>query len=832
MHDKQTGQGFRSFRVALMVFIKHYRHAPLQASAILLGITLAVTLFVGVQAINANAKRSYSESSEQLSARATYQIVPPSGQRTFSESVYYRLRANGVSQILPVIEGRVIDKQGRRWSVQGSDLMAALTSMQTEPRSSSPNSDSRFNRAWASQIPLGRMLAGEPIVLVSQAGISQSGQWSLDGLDVEVITLDESSGLGNRILMDISLAQRILNRPGQLSYIAFFAESLPSSVELSLEQQARVIANQSGEDLEALTDSFHLNLTAMSLLAFLVGLFIAYNGVRYSLLKRDRLLMQLQHVGVRKKALFFALIVELVLLVSLGSIMGFVLGLQLSYWLHPLVAVTLEQLYSATLLPGDWKVSWLLQATGLSLVSALLACSAQFVQMVNTPLSRSVGYYQMRDSRLQFARLFRIGLVVVGVAIVGIAISSHYRFTLLNIGLLVVGVPMLLPTILHALIGQLIKRDVSGLKGYAIAEAKELIAPLSLAMMAMLLAVSSNIAINTLVGSFESTLRGWLDGRLHADLYVSPSQDQSLSVLTYLQQNEQVNSVYQQTYLSGSYQGLLVNIATKDEQTLRQTSLFKQALPNVWQGFFKGQSVLISEPMAIKLDKQIGETIKVPFLDNRSLRIGGVFYDYGNPKGEIIISPWLWNELGFTQTPSSYGVSIDGDLEAFSQQLRDDLLLSEGQLIDQQRLKQLAIAIFSQTFAITQALNVLTLLVAAIGLFTACYLISQAREAAVAKLFSLGVRRGAMRTMLMSQMMLLVGLTCVVAMPVGYVLGRLLTENITLQAFGWTLFFEWDWLKVLLTVSITLVVSAIATWLPLFQQTRKPLLTSLQSEVL
>jgi putative ABC transport system permease protein len=69
-------------------------------------------------------------------------------------------------------------------------------------------------------------------------------------------------------------------------------------------------------------------------------------------------------------------------------------------------------------------------------------------------------------------------------------------------------------------------------------------------------------------------------------------------------------------------------------------------------------------------------------------------------------------------------------------------------------------------------------------------------------------------------------------MPVGYVLGRLLTENITLQAFGWTLFFEWDWLKVLLTVSITLVVSAIATWLPLFQQTRKPLLTSLQSEVL
>lgn len=57
-------------KLTLNLFAAHYRQSPLQAAAILVGIVLAVTLFVAVQAINLNAKRSYAESTEQLSAQA------------------------------------------------------------------------------------------------------------------------------------------------------------------------------------------------------------------------------------------------------------------------------------------------------------------------------------------------------------------------------------------------------------------------------------------------------------------------------------------------------------------------------------------------------------------------------------------------------------------------------------------------------------------------------------------------------------------------------------------------------------------------------------------
>lgn len=80
---------------AIKLFLAHYKQAPLQAAAILIGIILAVTLFVAVQAINLNAKRSYAESTEQLSAQAKVLVIPSAGQNYLNESLYFSLRQAG-----------------------------------------------------------------------------------------------------------------------------------------------------------------------------------------------------------------------------------------------------------------------------------------------------------------------------------------------------------------------------------------------------------------------------------------------------------------------------------------------------------------------------------------------------------------------------------------------------------------------------------------------------------------------------------------------------------------------------------------------------------------
>ncbi|EJG1989975.1 TPA: FtsX-like permease family protein [Vibrio parahaemolyticus] len=826
---------FTHTRLALNLFAAHYRQSPLQAAAILIGIVLAVTLFVAVQAINLNAKRSYAESTEQLSAQAQNLIIPPAGQNYLPESLYFTLRQNGLSATLPVIEGRVRDEQGRRWSVQGSELIAAISSR------SRYSSENRQNVSlFDSALPLPELLAGKPIVMMSQSQHQNLGEvetLTLDDIPTQVVVLPDEWQLGSRMLMDIGFAQQLLNKQGQLSYIAEFdthdkvGKDTQSKWQKLIGEQGQWISNNQSTDLGSLTDSFHLNLTAMSLLTFLVGLFIAYNGVKYSLLKRNRLLVQIQQAGVAPSIVFSALLVELTILVTIGASLGFVLGMQLSHWLHPTVALTLEQLYGATLLPGTWQWQWWAQALLLTLAATLLACWQHFKQRVRQPLSSHGGFYQAPEASNE-NQLFGMGIALTTLALAGLWLSEHHRFTMAWLGVLVVSIPLYLPKTLSVLANWCEKRTTSGLMQYLFAELRELISPLSLAMMALLLAVTANMGMNTLVGSFESTLKQWLEQRLHADIYVSPAQGEIANVEHALGQFDKVETVYKQYYVEDNLQGLPILLGTKDKDTLEQTMVFKSHLENFWQRFYQGELVAISEPTAIKLGLSLGSELKLDAIPNKNLLVGAIFHDYGSPNGEVLLAPKLWKESGFTDLPTSLGIKVSGDPQIVYEQLRDQLNLHPSQLYDQAQIKSIALDIFSQTFAITRALNGVTLMVAVIGLFSACFMLLDARKAAIARLYALGVSRRKLMTMVVGQIVALVSFTLVIALPLGAMVGYVLTDIVTLRAFGWSLNYLWNWSDALSIAAITILVAVIATLIPLWRLVSKPVVSSLQSEVL
>ncbi|MEZ8722058.1 FtsX-like permease family protein [Vibrio pomeroyi] len=828
-------------KLTLNLFVAHYRQSPLQAAAILIGIVLAVTLFVAVQAINLNAKRSYAESTEQLSAQAQNLIIPPAGQNYLPESLYFKLRQNGLSAILPVIEGRVRDEQGRRWSVQGSELIAALTSRsrystdktaENEQTNQNQQNISLFDNA----LPLPQLLAGDPIVMMSLSQHQSLGEvetLTLDEVVTKVVVLPDEWQLGSRMLMDIGFAQQLLSKQGQLSYIAVFntENHVQDKWQNLLAEQGQWITNNQSADLGSITDSFHLNLTAMSLLAFLVGLFIAYNGVKYSLLKRNRLLVQIQQAGVAPSIVFSALLVELTVLVTLGASLGFILGIQLSHWLHPTVAITLEQLYGATLLPGTWQWSWLAQALLLTLAATLVACWQHFKQRVRQPLSSHGGFYQAPENSNE-NQLFVIGLMLTVIALVGLWLSEHHRFTMAWLGVLVVSIPLYLPKTLSVLANWSEQRAQSGLMQYLFAELRELISPLSLAMMALLLAVTANMGMNTLVGSFEFTLKQWLEQRLHADIYVSPTQGEIANVERALEQFENVETVYKQYYVDDNLQGLPTLLGTKDKDTLEQTMVFQSQLDSFWERFYQGELVAISEPTAVKLGLSLNSEFKLDSIPDKSLMVGAVFHDYGSPNGEVLLAPNLWLESGFTDLPTSLGIKVSGDQQQVYEQLRQQLNLHPSQLYDQAQIKSLALDIFSQTFAITRALNGVTLMVAVIGLFCACFMLLDARKAAIARLYALGVSRKKLMAMVLGQIVVLVAFTLVIAIPLGAMVGYVLTDVVTLRAFGWSLNYQWNWSDALSISFITIIVAVIATLIPLWRLVSKPVVSSLQSEVL
>jgi len=107
-----------------------------------------------------------------------------------------------------------------------------------------------------------------------------------------------------------------------------------------------------------------------------------------------------------------------------------------------------------------------------------------------------------------------------------------------------------------------------------------------------------------------------------------------------------------------------------------------------------------------------------------------------------------------------------------------------------------------------------------------------ARKATIAKLYALGVSRRKLMAMVIGQIAALVCFTLVIALPLGAMVGYLLTDVVTLRAFGWSLHYLWSWSDALSIALVTILVAVIATLIPLWRLVSKPVVSSLQSEVL
>lgn len=846
--------------MSLKVFAAHYRHKPLQAGAILLGIVLAVTLLTGVKSTNENAVRSYSQATELLSRQATAYILPPSATGSLSDQQYFTLRQAGLP-VLAVLDGHVLDDKGRRWHITGSDIIAATALAAAEVGDSTSSNDS----SEYPDLPTARLLSGEPVAIISQdlknriLDADNQASLTLAGTRVELIAVPDSAALGNNILMDISFAQQVLNRSGRLSYIAVMTEDedqLANAESRLIDNNVLRLGDQ-GEALTELTASFHLNLQAMAMLAFVVGLFIAYNGIRYSLMKRQRLMLKLLQAGITRKALMAALLLELIILVHLGSALGFVLGLQLSEWLQPMVAMTLEQLYGARLLPGHWQLAWLMEAIALTLAAALLACVPLYRALTKQSLARAGMQYsqnlmQYRSHRLQF--LLACGLILLVIAL--IPASQQYQHSLALLGVLTLALPLLLPQLMLWLLAMLEKVAPKGSWHYLVAETRELTAPLALAMMALLLALSANVSMNTLVGSFEQTLKSWMDNRLHADLYIRPNPVDADRVEQWLRGTQGVDPVaiqweaYSYIRLDEASAGKAraqeeaadrhrVMLLSRDEEAMRETVSLKTTTADRgqgdhWPAFFAGESLMLSEPLALRHNIQIGDRLLLEAIEQQhpqGLPVGAIYYDYGKPIGEVMISEDLWHRAGLPGQNRNFAVGWHADTDQLQTMLREQGV-SPAMMYSQSKIKQEAIKMFKRTFSITVVLNSLTLLVAAIGLFSASMMLMQSRQAPLARLYALGVSRPRLFAMVSLQMLLMVFITALLSLPAGAVLGWLLIHKVTLQAFGWSIAMVWDWWAYLQVVLLALVACALAVFIPLIQQTRKPLISSLQQEVL
>jgi putative ABC transport system permease protein len=781
--------------IAATALLSHWRRRPLQLATFILGLSLATALWSGVQAINTEARASYARAASMLHQSELTQLLPRNGN-SIPKSTYARLRRAGWN-VSPVIEG---DHRfgNTRVRIIGIDPLTM------------PANAGRFETGGVSDLAA---FMSEPGVLM----VSQVTALKLEGhTQMQLrISSDMPEGAG---FADIGIAERILEKRGELTRLVVAPEQRPDLPSLDL-LAPDITIKPSGErpDVAQLTDSFHLNLTAFGFLAFAVGLFIVYATIGLAFEQRRATFRTLRSLGLSLSSLTLLLMAELLVLALLAGFIGVVIAYFVASLLLPGVAATLQGLYGASV-PGTLSLRPEWWATGLAIaIAGTIVSSAQSLWRVHRmPLLSSA---QPRAWALASATGVRLqvlgGLVLLFASAILATFGQGLVAGFAVLGSMLLGAALIFPGVLSACLAVMQKHSSRALVTWFWADTRQQLPGLNLALMALLLALAANVGVGTMVSSFRLTFIGWLDQRLAAELYVTAREENEASRLReWLPAHS--NSVLPIWSVEGEVLGDRLQIfgVAADDLTYRDKWPLVLGTADVWDRVAMGQGVLVNEQLWRRKGLAVGNDLTLP--GGWEIPIVGVYSDYGNPKGQVIVGIDTLTAHYPNISKLRYGVRISpADAPALRRLLTSEFGLPAENIIDQAALKRQSRAVFDQTFAVTGALNIFTLGIAGFAMFSSLLTLSGLRLPQLAPVWAMGIRRRDLALLEALRTLVLWLATFAAAIPVGLALAWVLLSIVNVEAFGWRLplrIFPMDWLILGL---VALAAALLSVFLPL-----------------
>ncbi|MDO6705422.1 ABC transporter permease [Photobacterium sp. 1_MG-2023] len=806
----------------------HYRRHPLQAVLLLLGLVMGIALLVGVLAVNQQARASYQAGEMLFSTPFQFAIRHQQPGMTVPQGLYIQLRRSGYAQCVPYEQHRIEIQEAGNLTLVGIDPYVMLPLMQPgSQRTPTALLTRQSNRVLVNRqmAHLKNLSEGQRLTLVT-------------GETVGVLHIVEDSRVqGARLVADMGLVRQLFPRSGftavlcgQLNQAAQqnISHLLPGGLQLTENDHTH---------LEPLTRAFHLNLFAMGMLAFVVGLFIFYQAMSLSLTQRQFLVGLLRQSGVTAPQLARALSAELILWFSLGVIGGNLLGLFLAQQLLPSVAFTLSDLYQANLsLTTEWRWQWGLLSLAIAFLGTLLACGWPLVRLIRTPPARLTAQMTMvRGNWREYRWQAGMAVIFILLAMVIYALEHNQLSGFLLIGCLLAASGLLMPFLLWAVFKGLSKWMRSPRMRWFFSDAAASLSHRGVAAMAFMLALAATIGMDTMVGSFRQATQQWLQQRLAADLYVMPSAPQASAIADWLSNQQGIKTVWWRwrTEIPGQTEEQQLQVLSLGASLGEQQALpMKSVLENYWQQLHQpGQQVfLASESLALRQGWEPGQRVDLPQRLGNGWLLGGIYYDYGNPYGQVFISEPMWQQRFHRQGKVSLGVHLNqpAEVSALKARLKNHFDLRDTQVSDNTQIMAQAMAVFDRTFIVTSTLGKLTLLVAVVGLFIATVASEISRQRQFALLRCMGMT-GKELALLGGGQLLAIGLmTALIALPMGLFLAQLLIDVVLKYSFGWTMPVQIFPLQYLLTLGTALAALLLAGAWPVWQLVKRSAMLSLR----
>ncbi len=844
------------------------RHPGLAALAVL-GIALGVAVVLAVALVGASASTALTRSLDSVFGPATHQVLGPPGG--VPQSLYAELRLAHAVPMAPVIDALVtpVRAPGRSLRLLGVEPVAELDLRggRLAGEAADPLAGARFVTEPA-QVLVPAALADELMAGPEGADTLQPGDVLALRLadrvaEVEVAGVLPAQARGppltGLLFMDIAGAQTLLGMGDRITRIDLrlppdargqalaeaIAAALPAGVRLET-VGARTRA------LQGLTEAFEFNLRAMSLLALVVGLYLIYNTMGFTVVQRRPLFGTLRLLGVTGGQLFRTLLLEAALLGLAGTLAGLVLGVLLAQGLLGLVARTINALYyplpleQLTLDPPT-----LIAAAALGIGGAVAAAVLPAREAARTPPRQTLDRAAL-EARLR-RRLPWLAALGVPVALLAVPLLAWPSASLLPaygaLVALVLAMSLWVPWLSwHASRGLVRLLPVNRLPALRLA-VRGVGASLSrtgLATAALTLALATAMGVAIMIHSFRLSVETWLTQTLSADFYVSPGTEAPRgayvdeAVAEALAARADVAAVVgiRNVRLPGPGGEVNVTGITLAPPVLESFSLLAGQADAAFAALADPArdppAALASEPLALRRGLAPGERVTVSGRDGpQTLEVVGIYRDYGSDQGRLLVAAPLLTTLAAAPGYNGIGVylqpaaSVEAALAAARSLATPDRPLA---VQPTQGILEFSLKVFDQTFAVTAVLRVLTLVISLVGIVGALMALQLERLRELATLRALGMTPAQVGGTVTLQTALLGLLAGLFALPTGLALAAVLTGEINRRAFGWTIDFALPAPVLLQTLLLALLAALVAAVLPAWRAARIRPALALRSE--
>ncbi len=847
----------------LLALRQSARH-PIQSLLLILGVALGVAMIVAIDLANSSASQAFALSTDSIAGKATHQIIAAPGD--LPTSLYEQLRIElGLREIAPVVTGLVL-------LADADDLPLKLLGV--DPFAEAPFRSYLGDGAGGLSTEALIQLLTQPNMVLLPADLGQ--QYNLSPGDTltliadgqkKTVTLvgllqpaDELSrrALSGLMLGDISTAQEILGQEGRLSHIDLIlpADFDPQPILDRLPPNARLQpAELRNATLKQMTAAFELNLSALSWLALIVGMFLIYNTISFSVVQRRPVLGVLRCLGVTRREIFGLVLTEALVLSALGAAIGLGLGVALGRGLVGLVTQTINDLFftltvqSISLSPFT-LYKGLVAGLAAGLVAAFVPAWEATTVPPNAALKRSEG-----EARLQ---RFIPGLSVVGgvMMLAGwglLTYSSHSLFvSFVALFTLLLGAALLTPWLTQLLmqgVRPLTQRTLGILGVMAPRDIVRSLSRTSVTIAALMLSVSVIIGVSIMIDSFRNTVVNWLDNILAADIYISPAGQEARvegeidpAFIVQVGQMEGVTHVTllrAVTVFSADDSPVEVRAFSSQPNETRRPMLWATGHPQEVFAALDAGDVIVSEVFARRNNLPLNAPSTLTLITDsgpQSFRVVGIFYDYTAPEWGYVLMRLqtyqrFWQDRSISNVALFLAPELIDQADAIAQELQ---LQFAGQyaldIASNRGIKEGALEVFDRTFTITAALRLLATIVAFIGVLSALMSLQLERTRELGTLRANGLSALQLwgKTLLETALM---GLTAgLLAMPLGLILALILIYIINLRSFGWSLQLYLNPTIFITALGVALVAALLAGIYPVIRLNRLEIASALREE--